>query len=64
MYDLLEIANVEDGQNELDMSEMAVASQKWFVTSRAVLPFARDTHALIERSILADLALSVVFLSV
>jgi hypothetical protein len=46
------------------MSEMPVAGQKWLVTSCAVLSLARGTHALIKRSILADFALSAVFLSV
>jgi hypothetical protein len=43
---------------------MAIACQKRFITGRAVLSFARDAHALVERSIFADLPLSVVLLSV
>ena len=46
------------------MSKMAITCQKRLITGRAVLSLARDAHALIERSIFADLPLSVVLLSV
>lgn len=55
---------MEDGQDKLDMSEMAIASEKWLVACFAVLSLTRDAHALVERSIFADLSLSVVLLSV
>jgi hypothetical protein len=40
LYDLLEVANVEYGQDELDMSEMSIAGEKWLVAGLAVFPLA------------------------
>lgn len=51
-------------QDELDVPKMAIACQKWLITGLAILSLARDTHTLIERSILAYLPLSVVLLTV
>jgi hypothetical protein len=55
---------VEYGQDELDVPEMPVTRQQWLVTSLAILSLPRDAHALVERSILAYLPLSVVLLTI
>jgi hypothetical protein len=52
------------GQDKLDMSEMTVACEERLIARLTVFSLARDTHTLVERSILTNLSLPVVFLPV
>jgi hypothetical protein len=55
---------VKYGHDKLDMSEMTVACEQRLIACLTVFSLARDTHALVERSILTNLSLPVVLLSV